>query len=324
MSAQRIEIPDNSFGKDLLSGHQLACLAPFAGISLQDLNKREKRLLIFPHCLGAHDDGIEEQHLFDVTGGKLQTTNVMGFFSVNGIHVAIHSRFDASEHQYFLHYMLQKVFGMNILNLKTGMDAENLWEFLIFLFPYCLKRALRQGLIKAYRQYHYNDVKVRGCIDMARHLKVNLPFSGKIAYHTREHSSDNPLMQLIRHTIEFIKSNQQSSMILSNSAAIKEAVSQVVCATPSYQGLERRKVIAQNLRSVRHPYFTEYTVLQELCLQILRYEKISYGKDEQQIQGIVFDGAWLWEEYLATVLTELGFEHPKNKTGRGRRYLYSA
>lgn len=31
----------------------------------------------------------------------------------------------------------------------------------------------------------------------------------------------------------------------------------------------------------------------------------------------MFDGAWLFEEYLATILRPLGFAHPKNKDSRG-------
>ena len=36
---------------------------------------------------------------------------------------------------------------------------------------------------------------------------------------------------------------------------------------------------------------------------------------------MLFDGAWLWEEYLATILSE--FEHPRNKTGHGRKLLFT-
>ncbi len=38
----------------------------------------------------------------------------------------------------------------------------------------------------------------------------------------------------------------------------------------------------------------------------LRYEKLKYGNDSKQIYGILFDGAWLWKEYLATILTKCG------------------
>ena len=35
----------------------------------------------------------------------------------------------------------------------------------------------------------------------------------------------------------------------------------------------------------------------------------------------MFDGAWLWEEYLNTILKK-DFIHPENKTGKHRHYLF--
>ena len=318
----RITVCDNSYS-ELLTEAQITVLSPYAGITLQELNKREKNLLIFPHSLGANEDDIGVQTLFDIAGGKLKTGNAMGFFCIDGVQVAIHSRFDDSEKQYFLHYMLQKIFGINILNFENHMGSDELWEFLIYVFPYCLLRALRQGLFRAYWQYDCNDSKVKGAIDIARHLKLNLPFAGKIAYRMREYSADNPVMQLIRHTIEFIKADKRRAVILNNDDEIKNAVDLITDATPSYNTQDRNKVIFQNLRRQNHPYFTEYTFLRDLCLRILRHDKVSTGNDDNHIRGIVFDGAWLWEEYLATLLKPMDFEHPENKTGKGRRYLFT-
>ena len=40
---------------------------------------------------------------------------------------------------------------------------------------------------------------------------------------------------------------------------------------------------------------------------------MKYGRDDDEIYGVLFDGAWLWEEYLNTFLADIGFEHPRNK-----------
>lgn len=63
-------------------------------------------------------------------------------------------------------------------------------------------------------------------------------------------------------------------------------------------------------------------MLQKICMQILRRDKISFGEKESKIYGLLFDGAWLWEEYLNTVLKQ-DFEHSENKTGKHRRYLFN-
>lgn len=70
-------------------------------------------------------------------------------------------------------------------------------------------------------------------------------------------------------------------------------------------------------------FYKEYTALQKLCLQILRQEEIKYGIDSDKVYGILFDGAWLWEEYLNTLLSNAGFKHPENKLGTGAIYLLS-
>ena len=73
-----------------------------------------------------------------------------------------------------------------------------------FFFPYYLKTAMRKGVFKTYIRYKYNDKNVKGTIDIARHISKNTPFMGNIAYSQRECSYDNYLMELVRHTIEYI------------------------------------------------------------------------------------------------------------------------
>ena len=45
---------------------------------------------------------------------------------------------------------------------------------------------------------------------------------------------------------------------------------------------------------------------------ILNREKHGLGYQEQKIHGILFDVAWLWEEYVYTLLPK-DFIHPRNK-----------
>ena len=84
------------------------------------------------------------------------------------------------------------------------------------------------------------------------------------------------------------------------------------------------RVISKNLRAKVHPYYTEYRPLQTLCLQILRMEEVKYGESSDEICGILFDGAWLWEEYVNTILSNHGFKHPENKLHKGGIYLFDA
>lgn len=261
--------------------------------------------------------------MFLLDGDKLVTGNIMGFVGYNGTQVSIRSRFAKDDgNDYFLHYMLQKVLSLNVFNLDFQSDRENIFDFLIYLFPGFLKEALRQGTYREYQVRKYNDANIRGRIDIAQHIKQNIPFTGKVAYSTREYVADNHVTQLIRHTIEYIKQHPMGGNILNSDEKTREAVGIINACTPTYNRMERHKVISQNLRPLSHPYYYAYRDLQRLCMRILRHEEMKYGADDNQIHGILFDGAWLWEEYLNTFMKELGFTHPRNKTGEGKEHMF--
>jgi 5-methylcytosine-specific restriction endonuclease McrBC regulatory subunit McrC len=281
--------------------------------SVKDLCKSNKKLLVFPHSFDAGYYG--EDQIFSVDNdARLTTKNIMGFIGKNNTQLTVCSRFAQDEKDYFLHYMLQKVFIINIFNFDQTFDKENIWDFLLYLFPYFLKEAYnKQGMYKAYRREQYNDANVKGTIDMARHIRINIPFTGEIAYNTREHDYDNSVTQLIRHTIEHIKLHSFGRSVLNCDSDTRDIVSKICFITQNrYDKNKRQQVINANLKPVSHPYFTKYKILQHICLEILRREKITFGPEKDKIYGLLFDGAWLWEEYLNTFL-KINFLHADNK-----------
>lgn len=297
-------------------------LKKLAEHTLQEMKNDNPNLLVFPQDLYEYGDKIGDEHIFEIKDNKLVTGNIMGFIGHNNTKVRIRSRFDTGDKDYFLHYMLQKVFAINLFDLNYNIDEEDIFDFLIYLFPTFLRNALRQGLYKEYQTRKYNDSNVKGRIDVNRHIQRNIPFNGRVAYSTREYVYDNHVTQLIRHTIEYISRHRFQGEILRANEDIKEAVREIIDATPTYNRNERLKIINQNLRPIYHPYYREYRDLQRLCLHILRHEEIKYGSDDDQIYGVLFDGAWLWEEYLNIILKECGFTHPQNKISKGKIYLF--
>lgn len=287
---------------------------PISKLPLDD----NPNLLLFPRDFSSCEDKISESEIISLQNEKIKTGNVMGFVGVNETQLDIYSRFDKQNtDDYFLHYMLQKVFSINIFDIKHSLSKEPVFDFLLYLFPHFLKKALSQGLFKKYKRNEYNDANLKGPIDISRHLRQNIPFRGTIAYSACEHSYDNEVTQLVRHTIEYIKQKEQGRIILTNDNETKSCASQIMMATPSYSYQSRQRVINDNLRPLKHPYFTEYTHLQRLCLQILRHEAIKFGQEKDKVYGVLFDGAWLWEEYLNTILKPMDFKHPQNKKSKG-------
>ena len=322
------QITDNHDWKDCrsffidnnCSDDDIQNLRKIADVKIKDLSFEDNpNLLIFPRDLNCHGDKISESNIISMNHrDEISTSNIMGFIGINETQIDIKSRFAKDDGaDYFLYYMLQKVFAINLFDIKHSSNKENIFDFLVYLFPYFLKKALAQGVFKKYQKNEYNDARVRGSIDFQRHIKYNIPFRGNVAYNVKEHSHDNELTQLIRHTIEFIKTKKHLSFILNNNLETKECVAQINMATPSYNMRERNFIINKNLRLLYHPYYSAYTALQKICLQILRHETIKFGKEKNKVYGVLFDGAWLWEEFLFTILKDYGFKHPKNKDVSG-------
>lgn len=280
-------------------------------------------LLVFPNDLNQYGDNISEEHIFTLHNNTLVTGNIMGFIGINESEITIQSRFAKNNKDYFLHYMLQKVFSINLFDLKHGVKNETIFDFLLYLFPFYLKQALRQGLYKEYHKQAYNNSNVKGGIEFNRHIRQNTPFIGNVAYKVREHSYDNKITELIRHTIEFIRIHKFAQGILNFDLETQNCVNEIIQATPKYEQRERLKIINQNLKPFSHPYFDKYKELKKICMQILRYEGLKYGREQDKVYGLLFDGAWLWEEYLNTFLDKIGFKHPKNKMSEGAIYLFN-
>lgn len=273
---------------------------------------QEDSIFIFPNDLKNSPDLDKDQKILETVNQKIKTGNVIGFLGCGQERLTISSRFSSKSDDYFLNYLLQKVLNINLTSLDVGLSREErLYQLLIYLFPKYLEAAMRKGLYKEYQRFSHNDSHIKGVIDVVNHLKKNLPFTGSIAYTTREFTYDNPMMQLIRHTIEYIK-NQKSlgrGIIYTN----RENITEIIRVTPSYKLADRAKIIRGNQsKPLRHAYFNEYRKIQELCLMILNQEKHGLGYQEQKIHGILFDVAWLWEEYVHTLLPK-DFIHPRNK-----------
>lgn len=302
-------------------------LLPFANTPVSSLvDDKGKPLLVFPLSFQECEDCIGKQHLFDIApkGNRyvVKTGNLAGFIGLNDMYITIRSRFGTENgDDYFLHYMLKKVLSVNLFNLKHTATDEQVFDFLLHLFPYFLNKALVQGLYKEYRRNEYNDCNLRGTIDISRHIKCNVPFNGRVAYRTREFSYDNHVTQLIRHTVEYIRTKRLGEMVLHTNVDTQENVSLIVSATSTYRKQDRQQILKSNLRPVVHPYYTQYVPLQKLCLKILSHERLRYGQSKGEIYGILFDVSWLWEEYLNTLLAPLGFKHPNNRKNIGGVWL---
>lgn len=325
-----LSISDNNNQGTHIERSAICDLLHYGNKSLNTLCAEHEGLLVFPPHLKDTDDKLGDETIFSYTDGKTEeevlvtTGNVMGFVGKGEQKLHIYSRFDDKDgHDYFLHYMLQRVLSINLFDFDTNKSDEDIFDLLLFLFPHYLKAAMQQGVFREYVRFQYNDANVKGTIDISRHIGHNIPYNGRIAYNTREYSRDNSMTQLIRHTIEHIRQSRYADAILQQDTDTKDCVRDVIAYTPSYSRGQRQQVIQKNLRPSSHPYFTEYLPLKNLCLRILRWDEIKHGDNDDDFIGILFNGAWLWEEYCNTILEGYGFVHPENKKRGNPIYLFT-
>lgn len=327
----RINLTDNNAGQKnagVFSRKDVSALFPIADKTIAELCKENENLLIFPYSIETSDDKVGNASVMTILNTSdpekvcVTTGNVMGFIGVGNLQVKIQSRFDKGRDDYFLHYMLQKVLSFNLFDLNHNNEQEDVFDFVMFMFPYFLKNAMRQGIYREYQNFKHNNANIKGSIDLGRHISRNIPFVGNVAYSTREYTHDNNMTELVRHTIEFMSTKKYGQTVLNIDRETIGNIKSIVEHTPSYSKNERSAIICKNLRRKSHPYYTEYQPLQSLCLQILRMEEIKYGETDEEICGILFDGAWLWEEYLNTLLKNEGFTHPENKNRKGGIYIF--
>lgn len=314
-----MRIKDNSQQKKDAFSQVARLTGKIADKTLEQLER--EGVFVFPETVKDAEDITQDQMILQSVNDTYRSGNVMGFLGCGDERLIIESRFCGGSEDYFFQYLLDKVLDSpNIVNLESDANQDDwMFNFFLFLFPRYLQAAMRKGLFKKYIRHSYNDGNVKGTIDIARHIEANTPFVGKIAYSQREFSYDNSLMELVRHTIEFIKRKPYGNKLL---VKAKDEVKLVINATPGYEPYDRQKIIEQNKKNtVRHAYFREYLALQRLCLLILRHQKHQIGAGARQIYGILLDGAWLWEEYVNSLIEDV-FYHPMNKGGKGAQRLF--
>ncbi|MCD7799523.1 MAG: McrC family protein [Akkermansiaceae bacterium] len=294
-----------------------ALTSKIADKKLSDLES--EGVLIFPLNSAKEPSSSGEQRILRSNGSDYLSGNIMGFLGLENERLVITSCFAGNDSNAFLHYLLTKGPAKGIDLPTDASQEERILNLPLLLFPDYLRRALRKGIFKTYIRHHYNDSKVRGTIDIARHIARNIPFIGNVAYSRREYSDDNYLMELVRHTIEFIKRKFGNRIL----AGVRDEAERVREATPKYDPCDKMRVVAENVRMpVRHAYYHEYRDLQRLCIWILKQAWHRPGSGSHRIYGVLFDGAWLWEEYVAELISEL-FHHPDNRRHRGTQHLFT-
>lgn len=219
----------------------------------------------------------------------------------------IKSRLDVDENKkiskpFFLSTMLltDKV---KLSNNTIPSNEDEIFDYLLlFWFKEQLKKARLKGYYKTYRRFDNNDDRVKGTIDIARHIRTNMgQKNGRIAYTYRENTINNYLNQLIVAAYYHLK-NKYYDLVMDNFDSnndLKNVINYLSNET-EFSSANVKSILKNNLKAISHPYFTEYEDLRLICLRILRDEGISIfdGESGNDTQGILFYLPELWEKFL--------------------------
>ena len=190
------------------------------------------------------------------------------------------------------------------------------------LFVRKLGEAAENGLLRQYRTFRNNDWNFKGRFDLPRHVRENIPMLRGIAYVKREIDLDVPVNRLVLLAALAVR-KRRPDLFHGNENA-EDAFRELRTAIPD-PGDTRSILSKRDSREpVRHPFYREiWEPLRQLARMILEEERWQLFQDdkEEAVSGVIFDGAWLWEEYLASVLVTAGFRHCAGTDGTVQRVL---
>lgn len=260
--------------------------------------------------------------LFRKLGSQWFTGNFVGVLSLgNDSGIEIYSRFEDVKHKFaFINHMLNKIYDLNDWLLTQGGNNKtdlNLDLLLKLSFLSKLKNAYREGEYKSYEKVHKNDTAPRGTIDIARHIKLNLcPENYKLAYSYNEYTSKNSYIYLVRLCYEMLFEKGKKPK--------GKEVDDLLFKSQDYWSYDKRQIIHKNEnKPITSPLFKCHRDLQKFCLDVLKHKKMtldSFGTEDGKY-GVLIDCAWLWEEYVATLLKDY-FIH-KTMSSKEKDYLFA-
>ena len=243
--------------------------------------------------------------LFRKLGSQWFTGNFVGVLSLgNDGSIEIYSRFEDDNHRFaFINHMLNKIYDLNDLLLTKGGNNKtdiNLDFLLKITFLSKLRKAYREGEYKSYEKVYKNDTAPRGTIDIARHIKLNLcPENYKVAYSYNEYTSRNSYIYLVRLCYEMLFEKVKKPK--------GKEIDDLLFKSQDYWSYDKRQIIHKNEnKPITSPLFKCHRDLQKFCLDVLKHKKMtldSFGTEDGKY-GVLIDCAWLWEEYVATLLKD--------------------
>lgn len=273
--------------------------------------------------------GVSNITVFKDFNGNYMTQQYVGILRGNvriqndnyeDVTIIIGSRFDDGENNNFLNYVFTKAFDMSgkiFKDMSPNSSHEQTWDMLLMLiFINQLDEAIKQGSFRQYRTYYYNDSKVKGKIDINRHIKQNPIENGMVAYSTREYTIDNPINYLILLAYDCLEKKYTNSFreIIKNRKDLESYIISLKSAIFNYKNYNYKTVLNQTSNKINHPYYIKYEELRKTSNMILRRLGLNIFKEaNNEVFGVLIDMNKLWEKFLYKVIFQKFYGNEKSR-----------
>ena len=292
-----IKISDNFFGNYEQDKKLAKNREKEFSLTLSDyVAKGGKFLSFLPDSQDKDDELIISTRMQD-DGLYVQTGNFIGSFSHNGIDIEISSRFSNK----FLERMLNFANDIYVDDVSLGksIDAkENLSKIIIYyLFIQTLERAFLLGLPKEYKDKSYHEAKVMGKVDVAKFIKNNIPFAGKISSANRERQDTGDIVLVLHKALKIVQKEA------------KGLIRPVVNALNYLSEIRESRLVTPNVvhnalnsKALHNPIYAPYKKVLEYASLIIENEKAGIKGTGKQNLGFLVDVAELFEIYMCKLL----------------------
>ncbi len=286
-----------------------------------------------------NQDGLQEDNsdgfgLINYWGNEWYTGKYAGLLKdeKTGDVYFLHSRFDTDKQYNFTNYILSKALQLNSrvfpdMRIQRNRD-EALTLLLAVVFVEQIREAFKSGMFRCYRNFENNDSRVRGRIQVERHIKQNPIFNGKISYTYREYTADNDINRIILTAYDHLAHKKGSFMrSLLNSPknrTVKDFFIQLGNITSPASRQEVQQLLKTNKQKIHHSVYRKWEFVRKTAIQILRHAGIrTYESGHNEISGVLIDMTSAWEKYLEQVLNrEFHFEAQHSESILdGKRHL---
>lgn len=241
---------------------------------------------------------------------EIWTQKYIGVLEYEGKTIYIGSRFD-DEGKNFTNYILSKALGIksvlfekNTPKVDYGLAMEKL---LAIVFVNQIEMAYKKGLFRTYRTYECNDAKVKGKIDIARHVRLNPIFNGKIAYSYREYTVDNDVNRIILTAYCMLEKRYKSWMndLIMPRRNVKDCIAQMKNIIQPVSREEVRVLLKKANKKITHSVYKDWEKVRRTAILLLHHMGIHIASENNStICGVLLDMNYIWEKYLENTLRE--------------------